>query len=694
VQIPADYTERVYAGVLGKIIGVYLGRPFEGWPYERIVAELGEIDGYVHERFGQPLVVTDDDISGTFTFLRALPDHGNAPGIAPAQIGQAWLNYIIENRTILWWGGLGNSTEHTAYLRLKAGIEAPRSGSIGLNTKVVAEQIGAQIFVDGWAMACPGDPERAADLARRAASVSHDGEAIHGARAIAAMEAQAFVEPDIDRLLDTGLAVIPETSVIARMIDDIRSWHAREPDWRTARALIAGRYGYDAYPGNCHIVPNHALIVLGLLYGGGDFRESLMIVNTSGWDTDCNSGNLGCLLGIRQGLAAFDDVPDLREPVADRLYLATAEGGRAITDAVAETFHLVNIGRALAGLEPLAPKGGARFHFELPGSVQGFTVTDGAATIENVRGHSELGERSLAIQYAGTAPARVATPTFVPPEAISMRGYTLVASPTLHPGQTVRAAVVADERNDAPTTVRLSVRHYDGNDRLVPAYGPEAVIAPGDRCDLTWRVPPFDGQPIAEIGLEIRAEDDSPGTLYLDIVTWDGAPDVTLGRPRDGGTMWRRAWVDGVDQFEGHWPEPYRIVQNHGTGLISQGTQAWADCRVTAPITVHLAKSAGIAARVGGMRRYYALLLGEDGVIRLVKARDGETVLAEASFAWEPRHIYTLSLEVSGDRIRASVDGTEVFDVVDRDRPLTAGGVGLVVREGCVASDVVTVTPV
>ena len=30
MSIPADYAERIYAGVLGKIIGVYLGRPFEG----------------------------------------------------------------------------------------------------------------------------------------------------------------------------------------------------------------------------------------------------------------------------------------------------------------------------------------------------------------------------------------------------------------------------------------------------------------------------------------------------------------------------------------------------------------------------------------------------------------------------------------------------------------------------------------
>ncbi len=105
MALPSDYAQRVYAGVLGKLIGVYLGRPFEGWSYERITAELGEVDYYVNGRLKVPLVVTDDDISGTFTFLRALPDHNNARDLTPVQIGQTWLNYIVEGRTILWWGG-------------------------------------------------------------------------------------------------------------------------------------------------------------------------------------------------------------------------------------------------------------------------------------------------------------------------------------------------------------------------------------------------------------------------------------------------------------------------------------------------------------------------------------------------------------------------------------------------------------
>ncbi len=74
--------------------------------------------------------MTDDDISGTFTFLRALTENGNDPDLTPAQIGDWWRNTIIENRTILWWGGIGLSTEHTAFLRLKAGMKAPASGSI------------------------------------------------------------------------------------------------------------------------------------------------------------------------------------------------------------------------------------------------------------------------------------------------------------------------------------------------------------------------------------------------------------------------------------------------------------------------------------------------------------------------------------------------------------------------------------
>ena len=110
--------------------------------------------------------------------------------------------------------------------------------------------------------------------------------------------------------MDTAIGFIPKNSVIYRLIDDLRDWHQRDGDWRLTRERIAANYGYDKYGGNVHMVPNHALIVLALLYSEDDFQRALTIVNTAGWDTDCNSGNVGCIMGIKNGLAGIDAGPD------------------------------------------------------------------------------------------------------------------------------------------------------------------------------------------------------------------------------------------------------------------------------------------------------------------------------------------------------------------------------------------------
>lgn len=718
--LPADYAERVYAGVLGKMIGVYLGRPFEGWPHEAIIANLGEINYYVHDQLNVPLIVTDDDISGTFTFIRALSDYGCSPDITPAQIGHTWLNYLIEERTILWWGGMGNSTEHTAYLRLKAGIEAPESGSSALNGKVVAEQIGSQIFIDSWGMIAPGDPQRAADFARRASSVSHDGEAIYGAQAIAAMAAQAFAEPDLNKLIDTALALIPSDSVIARMTGDIREWHAREPDWRAALRLLTEHYGYDKYGGNCHIVPNHGLIILSLLYGDDDFQKSLMIVNTAGWDTDCNSGNVGCLLGIKNGLAGIDRGPDWRGPVADRLFLPTADGGRSITDAVIETYHLVNVGRALHGQEAIRPKNGARFHFELPGSVQGFASEDSSAapgrvTLENVEGHSQDGARSLAIHYQtlvrGRA-GRIETPTFIPSRDVARyferSSYPLLACPAIYPGQTIRARITASAENNGAVQVGLYLRHYDASDELTLIEGATALLAAGEASTLVWRVPDMGGYPVAWVGIQIQGKRAQTGTIFLDYLDWDGTPDVALNRPAErernrlasvsGPSMWKLAWIDGLDSHEqiahlDFWPEAYRLIQNRGRGLLMQGTREWTDYQLTARLTPHMCAGGGIAVRVQGMARYYALLLDQDRA-RIVRAFEGrDTVLAEASRGWTWGEPCTLNLKVEGNRLTASINGEIAMTAEDAGGLYASGCIALIAEAGRIGCDHVEVRP-
>jgi len=692
--IPVDYDERVYAGVLGKAIGVYLGRPVEGWSYERITEQIGTISGYVHDRVGMPLVVTDDDISGTFTFFRALEDSGYDPNLSSEAIGQAWLNYIIEDRTILWWGGLGHSTEHTAYLRLKAGITPPRSGSAALNGRVVAEQIGSQIFIDGWGLASPGDPDRAATFARRAASVSHDGVAIDAAVLIAVMEAMAFVEPTIDTLLDVGLSFVAPGSAIAQLASDLRALRQTEPDWRVARAWLASTYGSDRFKGNVHVVPNHGLILLSLLWGDDDFTRTLSIVNTSGWDTDCNSGNVGCLMGIKNGLAGIDGSVDWRGPIADRLFLPTAEGGRAITDAAIEADRISAAGRRLAGLAPIQPKGGARFHFTYPGSVQGFEITPGtialSAPLTNVPSPLAPDERVLRVPLrpTGTGPTVVATDTFIRPEDRTMPGYRLIASPSLYPGQTVEAKVILAPEASASVDVAITVAHYGGDDSLAWIHGPVQRIHPGASGALDWVVPDTGGQPVAKVGLRVTGK--ASDSIHIDRLSWSGEPTTRLGTPADGGSMWRRAWVDGMDIWNTYWDEPFRLSHNEGIGLISQGTLEWRDYEVVATLTPHQARGAGIAARVGGRRRWYALFL-VDGAARLVRCKDELVTLAERSLEWDPYTQHVLMLSVRGSHIRGWIDGALVCDV--RDESLVSGAVGLILDEGTMLCDEIEVRP-
>jgi ADP-ribosylglycohydrolase len=704
--VPLDYEERVYAGVLGKIIGVYLGRPFEGWTHERIEAELGEITCYVNDRPGvtlknRTLVVSDDDISGTFVFARALRDAGLDP--SADDVAAAWLNYLVEERTVLWWGGLGNSTEHTAYLRLLAGERPPSTGSAARNGTVVSEQVGAEIFVEGLALTCPGDPELAAELAARAASVSHDGEALHGARVIAALVAGAFVETDMGRLLDTASGLIPKDSLLRRVIDDVRDWSAGTADWRDTRRRIAERYGYDRFGGNCHVIPNHALVICALAHSAGEFAPALTIINTSGWDTDSNAGNVGAITGVRGGLAGLSGTTagvDWRGPVADRMYLPSADGGAAITDAATEALALAAHGRARHGDRPVVPKGGARFHFALPGSVQGFTADDPHVAVTNT-------ECRLTIRSGARAVA-VTTATFIPADAETAPIYGLQASPTLHSGQRVRA-VVRNEDGSPALACRLIARAYGAGDELDTYGGDPVGLAPGSDTELTWTVPDTGGQPIAAVGVEIVPES-GPGKLSLDRLTWDGAPDVTLVRPRPstapadamangatpsalGGAMWRRAWVDAVDRFDARWPESFRLVQNRGTGMIIHGNRGWRDYVVTADVTPHVAAAVGLAARVQGVRRYYAVELAGDGV-RLVRHLGGREVLAQRRLPWTFGTTYHLALRVVGDRLEASVDDVTISCTDPAAATaLDCGAIALLVTEGRTATDAVRIRP-
>ncbi|MDD3796312.1 MAG: ADP-ribosylglycohydrolase family protein, partial [Lachnospiraceae bacterium] len=301
-----EYIDGIYAGWLGKIIGIRLGAPVEGWSYEQIRDIYGAPDGYPVEYRD---FAADDDSNGPLFFLRALEDSKKKDQMEAQDVAEALLNYAPFEHGFFWWGGYGVSTEHTAYLNLKNGIEAPGSGSVEQNGSCTAEQIGGQIFIDTWGLVTPGNPDLAAKLAKKAASVTHGGNGVYGGIFVAVCISYAFTEKDIHKIIEKGLSYLPADCEYTRVVRAVMEYHEAHPgkeNWESCYRFVFENYGYSKYPGVCHIMPNIAVMILSLLYGEGDFDDTLNICNRCGWDTDCNAGNVAVIMGVRGGLAAID----------------------------------------------------------------------------------------------------------------------------------------------------------------------------------------------------------------------------------------------------------------------------------------------------------------------------------------------------------------------------------------------------
>ena len=718
MKLDKTYEEKVYAGVLGKLIGVYLGRPFEQWSHERIMEELGEINYYVNEQLNVPLVVTDDDITGTFTFLRALRENNYDPNISPKQIGQSWLNNLIENKTVLWWGGRGHSAEDTAYQNLKAGIEAPMSGSIETNGKVVAEQIGAQIFIDGWALVTPGDPEKAADLARRAGSVSHDGEAIYGAQMVAAMESLAFVETDINKIIDESKKYIPNSSLIYKLIGELQNMRAGNNDWMQAREFQAETYGYDKYLGGCHMIPNHAIIILSLLFGDDDLQKTLMIVNTAGHDTDCNSGNVGCIMGIKNGLEGLRNGPDYLTPIQDRMYCPTANGGETQTDALTEAYKVINTAKKMNKEETVEPKNGSRFHFEMPGSVQGwrssFKNNKNISTIvQNTEYESSIGKRALEIKFDRVAPgvcSEAVVDTFFPQELYELTGsarerffqsYNFISCPLLYSGQNIESEIIFKSNSQKPITVTCFINVFGEEDNYERINSESVVLFPDKSQKLKWKIPSTEGNPITQVGFSIESDEANSGSLILNYLTFTGEPNCKFSKPQHIGKhkrgvkfsnakMWKASWVDALDKWDSG-ERTFRVCKDSGRGMLITGTDLWKNYKVTSDIAIQRVKTGGLAVRVQGLNRYYGLVINASNKLQLIKVINEPKVLKEIDFDLEYYKDYKLSLKVENNKLSGYLDNRVVLEFTDSSDVLENGAMGLIVEDGTMVTDEVIV---
>lgn len=676
MQIPADYIERVYAGWYGKIIGIRHGSNIEGWSYEKIAATYGEIRDYL---FQFRNFASDDDSNGPIFFIRALEDYTCTEEITPKQMGEGLLNYVPYEHGFFWWGGYGNSTEHTAYLNLANGVDAPLSGSAELNGKAVAEQIGGQIFIDTWGLVNPCDYRRAARYAQKMASVTHGGNGIYGGMFVAACVSAAFALRDVRAVIDAGLSVIPEDCEYRRMAGDVLRFHRENPgNWRDCFAFVKASYGYHLYPGACHIIPNAAVVLLSLLYGGGDFSRSINICNMCGWDTDCNVANVGCILGVMTGLPGI--AKSWREPIGDLLVCSSVLGCMNLRDIANDAFYLASLGYRVAGepypepyreiLEGRAP----RFPFALPESTHTFRVHGGGCAFSNVACGEAYGGRCLQARVeAGSWPVELYRQTYYRPEDFSDDRYTPSFTPEVFPGQKVLLRAKADR----PVSLRpFAYDAYSGEN----LYG-EAVTAE-DWALLKLELPPSDGC-IQRVGIEVPAGEEV--TVWIDFLTYEGRPRYTLDFAKAGLERWEgfHTELGQTSHSKGIWEmaggAAYGSCADHGE--LFTGGRDFGDYAVTAQIRPQTGRSHMVMIRAqGAIRGYWAGFRGDKLVI--LKHRRTLSVLAETPFAWENGQDYALKIEAAGKELRLFVDGRLMLTARDEDKPYLTGCCGLALEQG------------
>ena len=676
-----DYLARVYAGFLGMNVGIRLGAPVEPtiWTYERIKETYGDIRGYVKDYKN---FAADDDVNGPVYFFRALRDSSKNGELTPEYVAKAWLNYARDGIGMFWWGGYGVSTEHTAYINLTRGIPAPQSGSAATNGKLLSDQIGGQIFIDTWGLIWPGRPDKAADYAQAAASVSHDGEGLNGARYIAACIALAFQEQDIGKIVELALKEIPSESLYAKVVEAVIAHHKAHPDdWESCLAMLHRDWGYDKYGGVCHIIPNAGVCVLAMLYGAGDFNRTVEIATMCSWDTDCNAGNVGTVRGVLTGLDGI--APHYRAPINDGVVLSGISGYLNILDLPTYAKELARTGYALAGeAVPQAleeTEGELHFDFELPGSTHNFRTSDPFfLTLKHSTAQAAQGTGSLEIlvdRMVRGNRARVYYKPFYTRADFSDERYKPVFSPQVYSGQTMEMQLYFDQWAGWDS-IFVSPYFRTVSDQKIHTHG-FIKIKPGQWQTISCTIEDTQGDMVDEIGIVV--EGDTPttvktlGKLYLDEFRVFGKADYSIDLAKQKKEL---ATVTPFAVNHGAWE-----IENDRLGLMCceeslayTGNYYAKDIRIQAEVELENGDFPVLLLRARGAKQSYMAGF-RDGNVCIWRQDFGLEELARAPFPVEYGRTYQLTFQAVGDTLSVDVDGVNVLQV--QDSTFTSGMVGL-----------------
>lgn len=294
----SEFRDKVLGCWIGKNIGGTFGAPFE-WK-----RQVNQVEFYVQDLKGNPL--PNDDLDIQLLWLVAMERQG--VGLSANTLAEYWCHYVTPH-----WAEYG-----TGKINMRSGLQPPLSGTFGNPHK---HSCGAYIRSEIWACLSPGLPHVAARLACRDAILDHgDGEGTYAEIFMAALESAAFVEKDLQTLIDIGLSYIPTDCGVAKAVATTRGCFKAGKSWRETREEVLRLHRGSNHDFTCEedkkkgfregvigydVPSNIAFTLAGLLYGGDDFGQVQCIAVNCGEDTDCTAATAGSVWGIIHGAAAI-----------------------------------------------------------------------------------------------------------------------------------------------------------------------------------------------------------------------------------------------------------------------------------------------------------------------------------------------------------------------------------------------------
>ncbi len=303
--------DQIKGSMFGQMAGVTYSAPSEfranGFMYD--LANLRPWKpSVINEGFGQ------DDMFVDITFIDAVKEYGL--DCTTKEFGEAFRasTYGLahgnkEARQILQTRYLNEDGEYVYY-------DAPMSGHYSMNQ--CCEDIDWAIECDWVGMLFPGMVERAADMSYRAGQVIGYGEGILSGNYISALHAYSFFAENVEDLFLRAVAVLPEESKNYKIQMQVYGLWKNSVSFEDAWQIINDEWLYVERCPECagsnamNITGylNEAYSTMGLLYGNGDFKETMDYAMRCGQDSDCNPSTAAGVLGNMYGydyLAEYQD---------------------------------------------------------------------------------------------------------------------------------------------------------------------------------------------------------------------------------------------------------------------------------------------------------------------------------------------------------------------------------------------------